>query len=443
MPRKSKSVGRANGRFGNASLATVADTRPADTSVIDEIRAWHRERVFAMDLRKSIDLKLGSFLRTQLGWRLDLPEDERKQIATLAAEQMESGEAGRFSELVSTTKAQRKPFAEIEKKCVSAMEQLAVTLPVWPVFGEPIRGFGPASLAAIIAEAGDLSMYANPAKLWKRMGLAVMDGVRQGGLPKSASKEDWIAHGYNRERRSRMWNIGDAIIKGNREGEYRTLYLERKEFELARNPEMKPIKAHRRAQRYMEKRLLRNLWQAWRRSDGLPEYVLPPFDPRPPTKAELRRAAGILDTTLTVPAATVSPFGPAAVLMSSNSRLPGRKRRAVLQAKSTAILPADSSSATSSSVSSKNGMSRKRRASNAVDTIFGLPAAPSPQAEKSVTPSHALPAKRSATLAVATKPRVPSALIRRTKVGKQPMTVLSGERPTPEPASSKPRMSGA
>jgi hypothetical protein len=63
-----------------------------------------------------------------------------------------------------------------------------------------------------------------------------------------------------------MWNIGDALIKGNRAGKYRTFYLRRKEYELQRDPEMKPIKAHRRAQRYMEKRLLRDLWRAWRRT---------------------------------------------------------------------------------------------------------------------------------------------------------------------------------
>jgi hypothetical protein len=115
----------------------------------------------------------------------------------------------------------------------------------------------------IVAEAGDLNNYANPAKIWKRMGLAVFDGKRQGGLPKTASAEEWIAHGYTRKRRSLMWNIGDALIKGNRDGEYRTLYLQRKDYEVARDPEMKPIQAHRRAQRVMEKALLRDLWVAW------------------------------------------------------------------------------------------------------------------------------------------------------------------------------------
>lgn len=96
------------------------------------------------------------------------------------------------------------------------------------------------------------------------MGVALVDGIRQGGLSKTASKDDWIDHGYNRQRRSRMWNIGDALIKSNRDGRYRTIYLARKEYEITRDPEMQPIKAHRRAQRYMEKRLLRDLWRAWR-----------------------------------------------------------------------------------------------------------------------------------------------------------------------------------
>ena len=106
-------------------------------------------------------------------------------------------------------------------------------------------------------------------------------------MPKSASKDDWIAHGYSRVRRSRMFVIGDALIKAN--GEYRAVYLARKEYERQRAeaagltvaPALKIPKAranefisdgiiHRRAQRYMEKRLLRDLWQAWNRGKATP-----------------------------------------------------------------------------------------------------------------------------------------------------------------------------
>jgi hypothetical protein len=66
-----------------------------------------------------------------------------------------------------------------------------------------------------------------------------------------------------------VWTIGDALIKGNRDG-YRRLYLERKALEAERPEVETKMHAHRRAQRYMEKRLLRDLWREWRRLDGLP-----------------------------------------------------------------------------------------------------------------------------------------------------------------------------
>ena len=233
-------------------------------ATIAQIRALHRDRVYLMETRKILDLRLGALLRRALGWRKDLPEAERKKIANQAAALMKEPEGSELEEMIRLSLKAKEPFETKERELLKDMEKLADTLPVWCTFGEPIRGFGRGSLAVIVAEAGDLSNYADHSKLWKRMGLAVMDGVRQGGLPKGASKEDWIAHGYSPMRRSRMWNIGDALIKGNREGKYRTLYLQRKAYELAREPEMQPIKAHRRAQRVMEKRLLKDLWRAWR-----------------------------------------------------------------------------------------------------------------------------------------------------------------------------------
>jgi hypothetical protein len=217
-----------------------------------------------MEQRKRVDLSLGSFLRLVLGWSMALPEAERKKIAEQAATLMDDPNDLEWGAVIAASHKAREPFEDIEKDAVKKMVKLAKTLPVWTSFGESVRGFGEASLAVIVAEAGDLSNYSTHSKLWKRMGLAVMDGVRQGGLAKGASKDAWIAHGYNPTRRSKMWNIGDALIKGNRDGVYRTLYLNRKAYELMRDPEMKPIKAHRRAQRYMEKRLLRDLWKAWR-----------------------------------------------------------------------------------------------------------------------------------------------------------------------------------
>ena len=78
-----------------------------------------------------------------------------------------------------------------------------------------------------------------------------------------------------------MWNRIDPLIKaqvskvldesgedtGDRvgTGPYGKAYLDRKRYELERDPGMSKMHAHNRATRYMEKRLLKHLWQAWRR----------------------------------------------------------------------------------------------------------------------------------------------------------------------------------
>ena len=138
----------------------------------------------------------------------------------------------------------------IEKQMI----EIAKESPLAP-FVERTRGFGYLGLALILAEAGDLRNYDNPAKLWKRFGLAVFDGKAQ----RRVTGEAAIEQGFSPKRRAVMFVIGDALVKQG--AEYRQVYLDRKAYEVERNPEIKPIAAHRRAQRFMEKRLLRELWK--------------------------------------------------------------------------------------------------------------------------------------------------------------------------------------
>lgn len=297
---------------------------PAET--VEVIRHHHRERMFAMEQRKRSDLALMAFLRTALGWRKDGDADANKYAATRAQQLVKIGEqlvkeAGKPEEkrkevagvqdedfaalrpIITASIMAREPFDSVEASATKQLEKLAKTLPVWP-WVDAIKGFGAVGLATIVAEAGDLSNYSNPAKLWKRMGVGLAkDGggqfVRQGGLSKSASADLWTEHGYNRQRRSRMFVIGDSLLKTNGDGEYRALYLERKEYERAKAEAegLKVVPAakiprgkqaeyrsdghiHRRAQRYMEKRLLRDLWRAWREAKGRKEPTghLPPAE---------------------------------------------------------------------------------------------------------------------------------------------------------------------
>lgn len=149
----------------------------------------------------------------------------------------------------------------VEKRLV----KLAKSLPVAP-WVEGVRGVGLASLAAIVGEAGDLAAYSNPAKLWKRMGLAVMpDGGRQrriGGV-------EALDHGYSPGRRSVMWNLGSCIVKAG--GPLKEVYDARKLYEAERV--QTKLHAHNRAQRFVEKRFLRDLWSQWRQSRRSPKWL--------------------------------------------------------------------------------------------------------------------------------------------------------------------------
>lgn len=138
------------------------------------------------------------------------------------------------------------------------LEKIACELPVYQ-WASTVRGFGKLNLAMLVGEAGDIGSYRNPSCLWKRFGLGVFDGKRQ---RRTTDKELAIAMGYSPERRSTAYLLGDCLVKGNKTGAYRSLYLERKELEATRVATKKH--AHDRAARYMIKRVLVDLWVAWR-----------------------------------------------------------------------------------------------------------------------------------------------------------------------------------
>src|SRR5258706_5999779 len=194
MPRKRKTNGGAEGQseFVQKDPSANASAPPPDlASMIAEIRSWHRQRVFAMEQRKRSDLALGAFLRSQLGWSRALPKAEAAAIADRASELIATGEkifkgkttcigdaiCAQWSTVVLASIQGRAHWDAIERAATKEMERLASLLPVWGAFGEGVRGFGARSLAVIVGEAGDLANYVSVAKLWKRMGLAVMDGV--------------------------------------------------------------------------------------------------------------------------------------------------------------------------------------------------------------------------------------------------------------------------
>jgi len=146
----------------------------------------------------------------------------------------------------------------------SQIEKAAKTLPVAAWVAEQ-RGFGQQNLGLIIGETGDLSLYANPGKVWKRLGLAVdEDGRAQG---RRSDRDAAIRNGFSPRRRAISWMLGETLIRQNK-GVYREAY-ERKKAEYGdacgcRNGAKACTHCHRKAKRYMEKLAIKHLWQAWR-----------------------------------------------------------------------------------------------------------------------------------------------------------------------------------
>jgi hypothetical protein len=191
-------------------------------------------------------------------------------------------------------------FQELRKSLEKELATLARDLPAadW-ITATP--GIALPSLAAIVGEAGDLSNYATHSKLWRRMGMApfTKNGIAKSGkqwkVEGGLNADDWSEFGYSPVRRSVMFVIEDSMTKAK--GPYREVYLARKEYLRQRAegrgltvaPAAK-IPAKRRnefvslghidqdSKRYMGKRLLRDLWRAWRRaSQEMPYGAIEPL----------------------------------------------------------------------------------------------------------------------------------------------------------------------
>lgn len=247
----------------------VGDTHHHGAHIIAQIRETHRQRQDLHRAEKSLTLQIKAVERRLSGAedrvspKLNLPRDLTGDEGQDTSENQDRpADIAYFATL--PLREAREVIKPQRTKLERQMAKLAKQLPIWP-WVEAINGFGAIGLAQIVGEAGDLSNYANPGKLWKRMGLAVINGKSQ----RRVAGAEALEHGYSPVRRSIMYCIGDSMIK--KQNAYRELYLSRKEYEAEKVPDGTKLLWHRRAQRYMEKRLLRDLWRAWR--DSRPNVI--------------------------------------------------------------------------------------------------------------------------------------------------------------------------
>lgn len=124
----------------------------------------------------------------------------------------------------STWDDQRKTY---EKR----LEETAKKLPVYR-WWKAIAGAGAPGLGILIAEAASLAdktephghrwsigEYRSVSGLWKRMGLAVINGRRQRRVTDPAEA---LLHGYVPRRRAECWTLADSMLKHQVRGELRS-----------------------------------------------------------------------------------------------------------------------------------------------------------------------------------------------------------------------------
>lgn len=194
--------------------------------------------------------------------------------------------------------ASREPWAIRRAQTDLDMRTIAHGLPVWAHWASDIRGFSDLGLAIIVGEAGDLSDYPTKGKLFKRLGLGVFDGRRQGN---PVDKADYAEHGYNPERRSQVWVFLSDILynqqaKTDPVGHYAQICRDHKAQAVDRNEAginaelaaqklkhnpgsaeakywsrglITPGHIDRRSRRYMSKIFLTDLRQAWFHAEGI------------------------------------------------------------------------------------------------------------------------------------------------------------------------------
>lgn len=252
-----------------------------------KIRLLYRLRRTAEKALLRLNNQQLAMLRGAMGWRPDLPEAERAKIVKQAVAvrkaliggqltgdpiptEWSAMQTSAMAGFIGTSRLAAEPFQAQVNAYERELETLAEQMPAADFIAN-IRGLGLCFIWTMVGEAGDLGDYPDKSKLWKRLGLAVIDGKAQG----KRSGDEALIQGYNPARRSAVYRVGDSLIKGNADGPYRACYLQRKAFEAAKGT-MTKMHCHRRAQRYMEKRLVRDYLAAWKAAvAGTPKDEIP------------------------------------------------------------------------------------------------------------------------------------------------------------------------
>lgn len=265
------------------------ETHVMSAPAIVEIQQAYRQRVRWLKARNALILQAKAYCRAICMSDKEAGTQLFDEVKAGRGEMRDTIALGPFIRSIATFDAD---LAEVDK--LLAKKAKALPVHAWT---KSVKGFGDLSLAQLVGEAGDIGSYKSPSALWKRMGLAVIDGVRQRRV---ADAELALVHGYSPERRAVVWNIGNWLamaqtrsakgedgkkIKGAESlpnGPFGAWMIEEKRRQMvkceaiAADPEQvkkftrtaekysPKAHAHNRAQRHMTKQLLLHFYLAWK-----------------------------------------------------------------------------------------------------------------------------------------------------------------------------------
>ena len=267
--------------------ASTADATPeSDSEVLlcSRLQEYQRRRAQAMKLRIAVNNGTSALVAAEL-LRADPPDvDQNDRKACMAAlkeyrvradkliakllkgkplDEADALTGEILKPIVFATRTATKDFERYEEATEKLMVESLAGHRILE-FVKTVRGFAVLSVATIIGEAGNLSNYSTPSKLWKRFGLAPYKGKmlstwrKFGGL----KAEEWTEVGYNPRRRSIAFIIGKNLQMQN-DGKYKARIIEAKKRRAEKYPDMSKKQIDNHGMAMATKLLLKDLWKAW------------------------------------------------------------------------------------------------------------------------------------------------------------------------------------
>lgn len=270
------------GQSGNETQLGTAAALPAQNRehLIAELVLLQKQRKFCIVSQSRCNRAIESLLASFLGYapsKGDKDTKAGKAVFARAQAIRKAIEKGGTDPAIPDSIAMMVNFSAKSRALYDAhrdntekrMRKIVRDLPAYG-FVQAVAGFGDLGFATILGETGDLSNYATKERVWKRCGLAVINGERQRRV---ADVEMAAEHGFNPKRRAEIWAIADSMFKhqwsGAKEdreacakGRYGEVYSRRKSATEDRG--WTPKHRDNDARRIMMKALLEELWRAWR-----------------------------------------------------------------------------------------------------------------------------------------------------------------------------------